>query len=53
MLTPVRGLRLAIAIQPSSRWRKLMTERAVHLPPRADSSPRSLSACAVAFAAPV
>jgi len=32
------------------RARTLMIERAVHLPPRADGSLRSLSACAVAFA---
>ena len=35
---------------PPRRARTLMIERAVHLPPRADGSLRSLSACAVAFA---
>ena len=34
----------------ASRARTLMTERAVHLPPRPEGSPRSLSAFAVAFA---
>jgi len=33
-----------------SRARTLMTERAVHLPPRPEGNPRSLSALAVAFA---
>ena len=34
----------------ASRARTLMTERAVHLPPRPEGNPRSLSALAVAFA---
>ena len=37
-------------INPSAEHETLMTERAVHLPPRPEGNPRSLSAFAVAFA---